>query len=131
MEACPKQNIILSWLTWHFFETPKGILNAFKNFLIFNFNYFSIPFHFKTLFSHWRRYKEFYSKNIVDIKQNFKTLTFNLISRVLGAIVRLITILIGVAAEIFIFIIGFISVIGWLLSPIFLIVLIWFLIYLI
>ena len=34
MEASAKQNIILSWLIWHFFETPKGILNAFKNFLI-------------------------------------------------------------------------------------------------
>ncbi|PIR89667.1 hypothetical protein COS93_01175 [bacterium (Candidatus Gribaldobacteria) CG07_land_8_20_14_0_80_33_18] len=128
MEASAKQNIILSWLIWHFFETPKGILNAFKNFLIFNFNYFSIPFHFKTLFSHWRRYKELYGKSIVDIKQNFKALTFNLISRVLGAIVRLVTILVGLAVEVFIFIIGLLIFIGWLLLPIFLIILIWFLI---
>ena len=115
-EISQKQNIFLTWLFWHFFEIPKEILKALKNYLVFLFNYFSIPILLKTLFSHWRRYRESYGKGF-DLKRFFSALTFNLISRILGAIVRIITIFIWLIAEFFVLIGFLIILLFWLILP--------------
>ena len=88
------KNMLSEYLSWHFVKVPKDILMAFRNFLLFNFNYFSVFFLLKTLFAPWRKYKESYGRGF-DFKRYFETFTFNLASRILGAIVRLIIILIG------------------------------------
>jgi hypothetical protein len=36
-------NIVSLYLEWHFFDASRNILLAWKNFLKFNLNYFSIP----------------------------------------------------------------------------------------
>jgi len=106
------KNIFLEYLSWHFVKVPKDILMAFRNFLLFNFKYFSIFFLLKTLFSPWRKYKESYGRGF-DFKRYFETFTFNLTSRILGAIVRLIIILIGLIFEVFIFAAGIIVLLAW------------------
>ena len=114
------KNIVFQWLVWHYFESPKAILKAFKNFLIFNFNYFSIPLLAKTLFSHWRRYREFYPRGF-DIKRYFQVFVGNMISRCLGAFVRIVTILIGLVVELFILMGGVIVFLVWIFLPVLLI----------
>ena len=117
IEASPKRNIVLKLLAWHFYDAPKSILKAFKNFLVFNFNYFSIGLLAKTLFSHWRRYRESYGRGF-DIKRYFGVFVGNTISRVLGAIIRTITIIIGLMVEVFILLGGIIVFLTWLFLPI-------------
>ena len=117
IEASPKRNIFLRFLVWHFFDESKALLKAFKNFLVFNFNFFSIAQLSKTLFSHWRRYKEAYGRGF-DIKRYARVFTSNTISRCLGAFVRTITIIIGLIAELFIFVAGSIVFLTWLFLPI-------------
>jgi len=117
IEASPKRNMLLKVLTWHFYDAPKGILKAFKNFLLFNFNYFSIGLLAKTLFSHWRRYVESYGRGF-DIKRYLGAFAGNMISRVLGAIIRTITIIIGLMVEVFILLGGLIVFLTWLFLPI-------------
>jgi len=114
------QNIFIQYLIWHFFDVPKGILEAWRNFLLFNLNYFSIPLLFKTLFSHWRRYRYSYGRRF-DLGRYFEAFTFNLISRGLGAVVRVILILIGLLVEFFIILAGAIIFLGWLILPVLLI----------
>ena len=114
------QNIFIQYLIWHFFDVPKGILEAWRNFLLFNLNYFSIPLLFKTLFSHWRRYRYSYGRRF-DLGRYFEAFTFNLISRGLGAVVRVILILIGLLVEVFIILAGAIIFLGWLILPVLLI----------
>jgi len=116
IEASPKRNIILKWLVWHFFEVPKKILQGFWNFLVFNFNYFSISLLLKTLFSHWRRYRDFHGRGF-DLKQYAQVFISNAISRVLGFIIRIITIFIGLIAEFFIFLGGIFIFVVWLFLP--------------
>ena len=116
------KNIVSEWLFWHFLKIPKDILKAFRNFLLFNFNYFSIFFLLKTLFAPWRKYKESYGRGF-DFKRYFETFTFNLASRILGAIVRLVIVLIGLILEIFIFFLGIVFTLAWIFLPILLIVL--------
>ena len=120
IEASPKRNIILQWLVWYFGGAPKGILKAFKNFLVFNFNYFSISSLAKTLFSHWRRYIESYGRGF-NPKRWASAFVGNMISRCLGAFVRTITILCGLIIELFILIGGIIVLLVWLFLPILLI----------
>jgi len=121
MELKISQNILWQWICWHFFDVPKELIRAWKNFLLFNLNYFSVPILLKTFFSYWRRYKWSYGRGF-DLKRYFEAFTFNLISRILGACVRGILIFIGIIAEVFIFIGGIIVFAGWLLLPAFLII---------
>jgi len=114
------QNIFFQWLSWHFFEVPKEILKAWKNFLKFDFNYFSIPLLAKTLFSHWRKYRWFYPRGF-DFGKYIEVAFSNLISRLLGAILRIFLVFFGILVEVFIFFIGFFIFFSWLILPLLLI----------
>jgi len=113
-------NIFSQWLCWQFFEVPKEILKIWRNFLLFNLNYFSIPLLVKTFFSHWRKYKWFYGRGF-DIGKYFEVFVSNLISRIFGAITRGFLIFAGLIIEILIFFAGLVVFLCWLFLPFFLI----------
>lgn len=113
--------MFFQYLTWQFLDVPKSILRAWRNFLLFNLNYFSIPLLIKTFFSPWRRYRWAYPKGF-DIGRYFEALFSNLISQILGAILRFFLIIIGILVEIFIIFAGTTVFFGWLILPILLIV---------
>jgi len=119
------QNIVLQFIKWYYLDQPKAILRTWKNFLRFNLNYFSISLLLKTLFSHWRKYQWSYGRGF-DIKRYAEVFFSNLISRVIGAIIRFFLILIGVVAEIIIVLAGIIVFLGWLLLPVLLLAGLWF-----
>jgi len=114
-------NIIIQYLQWHFNDQTKAILRAWKNFLIFGLNYFSIPLLLRTFCSPWRRYKYFYPKGF-DLRRYIVAFTFNAISRGIGMIMRTILIIIGIIAEFFIFLAGLLFVLIWLFLPVILII---------
>jgi len=112
--------IIFNYLVWHFLDFPKEIFKAWKNYLVFNLNYFSVPILLKTYFSHWHKYKMSYGKGI-DPWRWFEAFVFNvLMSRFLGAILRTFFIVIGVVSELIIFLIGLIIFLAWFCLPFFL-----------
>ncbi len=93
-----------------------AVLKAWKNFLSFNLNYFSIPTLLKTFFSHWKRYSYSYGKAF-DIGRYFEAFTFNVMSRVIGAILRTFVIIMGLAVEIFLIFLGATVVLVWIFLP--------------
>lgn len=111
-----QKNILFLWMQWNFFDAPKEILKAWKNFLLFNLNYFSIPILLKTFFSPWRRYLWSYGRGF-DIKVYFEAAASNLISRSIGLIMRVFLIFIGLAIEIFIVLGGALVFLSWILLP--------------
>jgi len=119
-EIAQQQNIFFQWLFWQFFEVPKKILQVWKNYLLFNLNYFSVPLLFKTFFSYWRRYRWYYPRGF-DLAKYLEVFVSNLISRILGAIMRIFLIAIGIFSEIFIFLCGLIIFFTWLLLPLILV----------
>ncbi len=119
-EVAKRQNIIVQWVSWQFFDVPKEILKAWKNFLKFNLNYFSVPLLLKTLFSPWRRIKAYHGKGF-DIGRYLGAFFSNLIFRILGAIVRSFVIVIGLLVEVFIIFAGITIFFGWLILPVLLI----------
>ncbi len=110
------QNILFKWLIFQFFDAPKEILKAWRNFLIFNLNYFSIPVLLRTLFAYWRKYSWEYPRGF-DLAKYLEVALSNFISRILGAIMRVILICLGVAVEIFIIFSGFVLLLLWLILP--------------
>jgi len=119
------QNIFFQYLSWHFFDVPKKILKAFKNILLFNLEYFSIFLLLKTFFSHWRRYSFTYPRGF-DIRAYAGVFFSNLISRVLGAVVRTFLIVLGILVEILILLLGGIVFLGWFFFPFILVLLLYF-----
>lgn len=116
IEASPKRNIFVLWFNWHFFEAPRGILKGWRNFLVFNFHYFSIIFLLKTLLAHWRKYRASYGRGL-DIKRYFSAFLFNLFSRLIGAIVRMVLIIIGLLVEVFLLATGIVCLLIWFFLP--------------
>ncbi len=110
------QNIIFQYISWQFFDVPKNILKAWKNFLKFNLNYFSVPLLLKSFFSPWKKYKVSYGKGF-DIGKYLEAFFSNLIFRILGAIMRSFVIIIGLIVEVFIIFAGPIIFFGWLVLP--------------
>ena len=113
-------NIFFQWLIFQYLDAPKAILKAWRNFLLFNFNYFSIAVLFRTLFSYWHKYRWSRGRGF-SIGEYLEVGFSNLISRVLGAIMRLFLIIIGLLAEILIFIGGLLALLFWLVLPLILI----------
>lgn len=115
-----RESIIFLWWEWYFLKIPREILKAWKNFLKFGLNYFSIPLLLKTYFSHWHGYKWSYPRGL-DIPKMLEVWASNLISRVLGAFIRTFVIGFGLIFEIFVLILGPIFLFGWLFFPLLLI----------
>ena len=116
-----KHNILILWVFWQVFDVPRSILKAWKNILLFNLNYFSVPLLLRTFFSHWRRYRWYYDTKGLYIGKYLEVLFSNFISRILGAIVRTFLIIIGLLVEIFIFFSGIVVFLGWVVLPLILI----------
>lgn len=117
LEICPKRNLFISFLDWHFHEATLGIIKAWRNYLSFNLRYFSVGELLRTLFSHWHKMSEGYGRGF-DFQRFFTTLIGNVVSRVLGAIVRLVFIIIGLLVELFILLAGLVVLLFWVLLPI-------------
>ncbi len=111
------KNMILLWLEWHFLNASLFLLKAWKNILLFNLKFFSVSFLLKTLFFHWHKYRWRYTGGF-NISKYFEVLFSNFISRSLGAVMRLILIVIGIFIELIILITGVVMVISWILLPV-------------
>ncbi|MFH1780952.1 MAG: hypothetical protein ABH841_03040 [Candidatus Nealsonbacteria bacterium] len=110
------QNIFIKYLVWHFLDASRGILRAWQNCLKFNLNYWSVSLLLKTWFSPWRRYRSAYGRNF-SLTKYFETFTFNMLSRVIGAIMRSVLIVSGLFAEVLIFLSGAAVFVLWLILP--------------
>lgn len=114
-------NIFWEEVKWHYLYAPRKILGAWRNFIWFNFNYFSLLTLVKTYLSPWRRYYSPYGK-VFEFWKNFEALIFNAMSRILGAVVRTFLIFFGLLSGLAIIVGGAIIFIGWLVLPIILII---------
>ncbi|MDP4007461.1 MAG: ATP-dependent Clp protease ATP-binding subunit [bacterium] len=111
------QKTILGYLIyWYFIKTPKEILKGWLNILWFNLEYFSLFFLLKTLFSPWRRTQWAHGKGF-DIGKWLEVWAGNLISRLLGSLIRVGLILTGILVEFALLFLGPIAFALWFLLP--------------
>lgn len=108
--------LILVFWKWYYGEAVKNVLTAWKNFIIFVLSYFSIPLLLKTMLAPWRRDITKRPRGL-DFKKFFEWITFNLISRGTGFIVRFFTIIAGIISLIITIVAGAIFFVLWLILP--------------
>jgi hypothetical protein len=116
MESVEKTNIFVDWFFWQFYQMPIFLFEVWNNYFIFATNYFSLPLLLKTFFSPWRRYKWMYPKGF-DAFEFFNTFVSNTVSRILGAFMRIVLIIVGICLQIFVVVSGLIVFVVWLLLP--------------
>lgn len=90
--------MVSQFLKWYFAIAPVRILTAGRNFLIFGWHFFSIGYFAPRLFSPWHRDLSGYGRGL-DLKRIFHVLGWNLISRLIGAVMRLVVMLAGLVFE--------------------------------
>lgn len=106
------------FLPWHFLVVPKEVLKGVGNFLLFNFHFFSTGLLLKTLFTPWKRQRIDKEKPGFSFQEYFTVLTFNLISRGIGAFIRAWFILVSLVFEAIILIFGLFIFILAILTPV-------------
>jgi len=112
--------VFFQYLIWHFVDTPRAFARAWRNYLYFVLNYFSVPLLLKTFFSHWHRYASSYGKGF-NPRRYVETFVLNAMSRVIGMILRSVFVTLGLAAEVFVFAIGLAILLLWIILPVLLV----------
>ncbi|OHA06623.1 MAG: hypothetical protein A2934_00950 [Candidatus Sungbacteria bacterium RIFCSPLOWO2_01_FULL_47_10] len=85
----------LSYISWHYTAGLRSLAEDAAGFIKASAGFFSVTYLLRTILYPWHSYSEPYKRGFY-ISELIWTLSQNLISRVLGAIVRLITIFLGI-----------------------------------
>lgn len=112
-----QSSIISSFLNWFFAKAPMQILELGKNFLRWGWQFFSIGYFIPRLFSPWHRDITFYGRGF-DLKRWLHVAGWNLISRIIGAVLRLSVLLAGLIIEALLIASTVLVLVGWFLLPI-------------
>ena len=114
--------IFSSYLHWHYVQAPRAIYSLWFNFVWFVEYFFSITSLFKSLFAPWKRVVA-KSRRAWDFEEIASAILANLMSRIIGAIMRTVVIVFGLVIEGVLFV-GIIPLyIFWLFAPVILVAL--------
>lgn len=109
----------MNYLRWHYFSAPKFIFYLTGNYLYFIGHIFSVKLLAKTLLSPWRKEVAKKTKPGFNLQEIIDTFSFNIISRILGFIVRISALFASFIFLIIVVLLGSLLFILWFLIPIF------------
>jgi ATP-dependent Clp protease ATP-binding subunit ClpA len=107
----------MEFLKWHYSEGINFYIKRWVFTLKFIIHYFSLPLLLETLFSPWKRLVSEDAGPGFNLSKYFENLTFDLVSRGIGAVVRIILFLVGLVFWLIIFVGGLLGIIIWLVLP--------------
>jgi ATP-dependent Clp protease ATP-binding subunit ClpC len=107
----------MSFFVWHYTEGLRSFFEIWKNYLEFFWHYFSINRFFETLFSAWRRDISRVAQRGLHPVLFLQAMLENIITRILGAIVKTGMIFIGLTFEILALFLGAILFFVWVSFP--------------
>lgn len=111
-----RKNIISLYFYWYFIEMPRLLAYVWKNVILFIFDYFTVYGLWKTLFWPYKRYRQYQPKPF-NFGGFFEMIIFNVFSRFIGFLVRIIAITIGLITEFFVLFFGSFIYLFWLILP--------------
>jgi len=88
--------LVTIFIKWYFFEIPIQIVKQVYKYILVISKIYSFTFLLKTFFSPWKNQSYTYPKKGFDINRILEIWTSNMVSRVVGALVRFFTILTGI-----------------------------------
>jgi len=92
------------------------LFEVWNNYFNYAANFFSFTLLIKTFFAPWRRFVWAYPRGF-DLQEYFVTFISNLISRILGAFMRIILIIAGIVLQVLVAVVGLAIFLGWVLFP--------------
>jgi len=104
------------YVWWHYTLAYRNLWGIYTNYFWFIYNFFSIPLLFRTMFYPWKKMGEDYKKGF-DVKSFFSTFIINTFMRLVGVLIRFITIVAGLVALAFVNIFGIVAVVVWTIMP--------------
>jgi len=105
------------YLWWQYEAGLVLMFEAWMNVQWFLLHFFSVPELLKSLFAPFHRMRE-RKKQGFDLEDMFEVFAINILMRIVGALVRLVFIVAGLAAQVVAFVIGSLILATALLSPI-------------
>ncbi len=109
--------IIYDYFVWHYTRAWREIGGVWRNYLWFVVHFFSIPQLMRSWFAPFKRVTEGRG-NTWNFEDLAGFVVINILSRVIGAIVRTVLILIGLVALLVTFCVGMLIYITWILLPV-------------
>lgn len=108
--------ILPNYLVWHYSKGLIDFKNLWANFIVFFYEFFSIPTLIFTLFSPWHRMQDSYSGQLT-FENTVGTFIVNTLMRLVGALVRSIFIVLGIFSIIFTVFFGALVFCAWVVLP--------------
>ncbi|MGI6297042.1 MAG: hypothetical protein ACOXZP_00520 [Minisyncoccales bacterium] len=108
--------MLIKYCYFQFIKTPKRIIEILTNFVWFGYNFFSVDYCFKTLFSPWKKLAWEYG-GVASFKDHLETFSSNAISRTMGFIMRFFIILAWLSYEALVLALGTALIILWTFLP--------------
>lgn len=116
LEQRAEESVAVLFLRWLFVESTIKIFKTWVFFLRFGIEIFSIPLLVRTFWYPWRRYFTGYPKGFNPALM-FESFFGNIMSRVIGMILRIFFIFLGIIFDILIFAVGSIVLVLWVTGP--------------
>lgn len=107
----------MDFLAWHYSEGLRFYANRYVYLLKSVVHYFSLPILLTTLFAPWKRLVVTNTKVGFDLAVYFQNLSFNLVSRFMGAVVRIFLFVAGLLTLFLFFLFGSAGFIVWIILP--------------
>jgi hypothetical protein len=107
---------IFDYLVWHYSQAFRDVSSFWMNIAWFVTHFFSMPLLLRTLFSPWKRVRTEHTK--YGLEDLAETILFNIMSRVVGAFIRVVLLVVGFVTLVLVFA-GYISfLILWVFLPV-------------
>lgn len=107
---------MVAFIPWFFISQPANILRIGGDFLAWGWQFFSVGFFARRLFAPWHRDITGYGRGF-DLARFLRVFSWNLISRVIGATMRVSVMIFGLFVEIFIVMLFALTLVFWYLLP--------------
>lgn len=108
--------ILHHYLIWHYSQAYLQFFKVWTNLMWFVVRFFSLPQLVGSWLSPWKRITE-ERKKAWDVEEFFSSLVINILSRIIGAIMRTIVLLIGTITLIVLFVWGVLVYLVWTVAP--------------
>lgn len=109
----------MEFLSWHYTKGLDYYIKSWSRNLNWILHYFSLSLLLNTLFSPWKKLIVVDTSPGFNLQKKFEVFTFNIISRGIGATVRMILFLSGLVLILVVYLSGFVGLIIWLIFPVF------------
>lgn len=115
-KICYYEAMFARFIRWYAFSLPAGLMTLAATFLWHFWHVFAISRHFKQLFVPWKRISVERTTRVFSLSEWFDVMSYNVISRIVGAVVRIFTMFFGLCVEVLTILVFGVFFLVWLLG---------------